>query len=385
MTTAWDTLGVALGTVLGAIASAYAVIAWWTTRRRLRDRPEAGSLGNASGAPGVTILKPLYGADPTLYECLRSFCEQQYPALQIVCGVRDPHDPAIAIVERLQREFPQLALDLVIDARQHGGSLKVSNLINMLERARHPVLIISDSDVRVSRRYLASVVAPLGDPGVGIVTCAYRGVPIGSAWSALLAMFINEWFLPCVYVAASLGSQAFTSGVTMAFRRSTLDAIGGFAAIADHLADDYRMGQLSRRQGLSTVLADVLVETSVDERSLIDLVRHQLRWLRTIRIVQPAGYASTFVTFGLPVTMLGCLIARGGGATLALLGVTALVRVLLHFEVGRGAKRVPQLWVLPFNDLLGFALWCWGFVSRSVHWRQARYRVARDGTVEPIL
>ncbi len=374
--------------VTGA-AMAYAIMASVAALLRRRAR-ESRRVDDSFAAPAVTVLKPLCGAEPQLYECLRSFCDQSYPCFQVVFGVRDPEDPAVAIVRRLQREFPDRDLDLIIDPTQHGSSLKVSNLINMFRAARHDRLVIADSDVRVPRDYLGRVAAPLRDPAVGIVTCAYRGVPRGGPWSLLLAAFVNDWFMPSVYVAAMLGSRLFVSGVTIALRRDALEAIGGFEAIADQLADDYRLGELTRARGLATVLSDVIVETGIDEPAARDLIRHELRWLRTIRAVRPGGYASLGVTFSLPVAALGCLLAASAGTApwvegaLAMLAVTALARLLLHFDIRRKGTAALELWVLPVSDTLAFALWCWGFVSRRVHWRQNRYRVARDGRVEPI-
>jgi len=387
MPSALQLASVWIGTALAAIALAYALIAWLAVRF-WRGAPAgsvpARAVPSASAPPAVTVLKPLCGADPGTYECLRSFCLQRYPGLQIVCGVSDALDPAAAVVRRLQREFPALQLELVIDARQHGSSLKVSNLINMMAQARHDHLVVSDSDVRVAPDYLAGLIPEVDQSGVGIVTCAYRGRARGGFWSLLLALFINDWFMPSVFVSALLGSQAFVSGATIALRRTTLAAIGGFAAIADQLADDYKLGELTRRLGLRTVLSRVRVETDVSEPSAADLLRHELRWLRTIRAVRPASYACSFVTFSVPVAALGCLLAGMSTGSLMLLALTGIVRVMLHFA-NRGAdSALMQLTVLPFNDLLAFGLWCWGFASRRVHWRERRYRVARDGSVRPI-
>jgi ceramide glucosyltransferase len=333
----------------------------------------------------VSVLKPLYGAEPTLYECLRSFCLEAGPQVEILCGVRDERDPAVAVVRRLQQQFGAVALELVIDAREHGESGKVSNLINLLARARHELLVLSDADVVVPAGYLREVTARLADPRVGLVTCAYRGRPGPGPWSALLAAFINDWFIPSVHVAALLGSQVFVSGVTIALRRGTLEAIGGFEAIVDQLADDYRLGQLTRKRGLTTVLAPVVVDSCVEEASLTDLIRHELRWLRTIRAVQPIAYASLFLTFSFPVAAIGCALARGSVVAFGLLALTCLARVLLHCRDRGGAVPPPPLWVLLFNDLLAFGLWIGGFLSRRVYWRSHRYRVSRDGSVQQIV
>lgn len=385
----------ALGTLLAAAALGYAVAAWVAVRL-WRNSGAGRQLGSGSAwlspPPPVTVLKPLCGAEPGLEHSLRSFCEQDYAGgVQIVFGVQHPADPALAVLEKLQRDYPGLDLTVVVDSTRHGTSAKVSNLINMMRAARHDWLVLADSDVRVPRGYLSAVAAPLADPTVGIVTCPYRGIPRPGLWSRLGALFINDWFIPSVRVAALFGSRAFAFGATIALRREALEAIGGFRAIADQLADDYRLGELTRRRGQRTVLSDVVVDTWVDERTLRQLVQHGLRWLRTIRVVRPAGYALSAVTFSVPVALLGCLFADETPLTLWLLAVTVLLRVLLHMAAhapgpagSAPARPWSQLWAIPLADGLGFALWCGAFVTREVQWRQGRYRVARDGSVQPI-
>jgi ceramide glucosyltransferase len=261
----------------------------------------------------------------------------------------------------------------------------VSNLVNMMPPAKHEFFVISDSDVSVARDYLERVVAPLLKDGVGIVTCSYRGVPRKGLWSLLGSQFINEWFIPSVRVAAMGGSRAFASGTTIAIKRRVLAQIGGFMAIADQLADDYRLGELTRRLGLRTVLSDVVVDTSVAEASFEALVRHELRWLRTIRAVRPLGYCMSFVTLGVPVAALGVLLSGGSAAAVALLVITAIARMLLHFNARFEGSRARQLLALPLRDALSVALWSWSFATRRVHWRNDHYQVNRDGSVLPIV
>lgn len=373
--------------MMAAVALGYAGVAWAAVRlcRNSDGEPTAGDGGPSHPIQRpVTVLKPLCGAEPGLDRSLRSFCEQNYAgAVQIVFGVQHPADPALAILEALRRDYPQLDLAVLVDSTRHGASAKVSNLINMMRAARHDWLVLADSDVRVPPGYLAAVTAPLADPEVGIVTCPYRGIPRSGVWSLLGALFVDEWFIPSVRVAALFGSRAFAFGATIALRRDVLDAIGGFAAIADQLADDYRLGELTRARGLRTVLSRVVVETSVDEPTLRQLVQHGLRWLRTIRVVRPWGYAFAGITFSVPVAALGCALAGASPVTLSFLAATLVLRLMLHFEVQTKTSRAP-LWAIALGDVLGFALWCGGFATRKVHWRQARYRVARDGSVQPI-
>ena len=375
------------GMALTASTMAYSLVATLAARRR-RPTPHAAARGAAARArasmPPVTVFKPLCGAEPETYECLRSFCDQDYPEFEVVFGVADAGDPVVAVVERLQEEYPRRALRLVIDRHQHGSSRKVSNLLNMMPTARHDYFVIADSDVRVGRDYLARVVAPLLDAGVGIVTCPYRGVPQPGLWSLMGSQFINEWFMPSVRVAALGGSRAFAFGVTIGLSRRTLARIGGFMAIADQLADDYRLGEMTRRLGLRTVLSEVTVDTCVVEHSLGDLVRHELRWLRTIRAVRPMGYCLSVVTFGVPVAAGGVLLTGGAAPAAMMLAVTAAARILLHLKTRDEGPTLRQLMVLPLRDLLSVVLWSWSFVTRRVYWRNDYFFVNRDGSVLPV-
>ena len=224
-----------------AVLNALAVLIWRLPRRELRT----------PSRPPVTVLKPLCGLEPGLYEHLRSFCQQDYPRFEIVFGVRDQADPACSVVYRLVDEFPELPLKVVINPKLHGNNRKVSNLINMLPHASHELLVISDSDTAVSHDYLTTVTAPLLlDDLVGLVTCIYCGVPTQPIWSRLGAMYVNEWYMPSVVLAWLFGHQGYVSGQTMCLRRDTLAAIGGLEVLADYLADDYRLGELVRRSGL---------------------------------------------------------------------------------------------------------------------------------------
>ena len=374
-----------LGLALAAAAAGYTLLACAAT---LKSRLPAPPLPTARWA--VSVLKPLCGADPGLYGALRSFCELASADVQLICGVQDEADAALAVVRRLQREFPQVDIEIVIDGARHGSSAKVSNLINMMKRVRHDCLIVSDSDIRAPRNCLAAVLAPLADPSVGIVTCAYRAVPVPGIWSELAAVFVDEWFIPGVRVAALFGSRSFAFGAMIALRRATLERIGGFASIAGQLADDYRLGELTRRAGLRTVLAETTVETFIEEKTASALVAHELRWLRTIRIVRPLGFAFSFVTFGIPIATLGVLCSAGAGATVALLAITAVARFFLRARSlrARNGMGFRRLWrsvgLVLAADTLGLALWCWSFSSRRVCWRQKYYEIASDGSMTPV-
>jgi len=371
----------AIGLVLTAVGALYSGAAWLLLRRWREAAPQA-----ATWRPAVTVLKPLCGAEPQLAECLRSLARQTYPDLQVVFGVREASDPAVAIVEQLREQFPALDIDLVVDSRAHGENLKASNLINMLPRARHAVVIISDSDVRVEAGYLDAVIAALAPSDVGAVTCLYRGRPGTGLWSRVAALFINDWFFPSVLVSRALGDRSFGSGVTIALRRSTLEAIGGLQVIADHLADDWLICAHVRRLGLKTVLSPVVVETEIADEGLRAHVSRELRWMRTIRTVEPLGYAFMGLSIYLPVALLGALLAWPspwalGLATLALFG-----RVGIHLEQRRraGARLGYDLPLIPLRDGLLLAEWIAGFVGRGVSWRGRRYRVRSGGALSPL-
>jgi ceramide glucosyltransferase len=358
----------------------YGVIAWLAVRRQL-----GAPHGAPRGMPPVTVLKPLCGAETETYECLRSFCDQQYAAFEVIFGVADPNDPVIAVAQRLRREFPQRRVQIIIDSRQHGSSRKVSNLVNMLTYANYDYLVVSDSDVRVLPDYLGKVVAPLLEPDVSIVTCPYRGVSRGGFWSLLETMFINQWFMPSVRVAAMAGSRAFAFGASIALRREVLLRIGGFMSIVDQLADDYRLGELTRGLGLRTVLSDVVVEIAVAERSFEELFEHELRWLRTIRTLRPAGYFFSLVTFTIPVALIATCLSWGAPPALIMLAIAVLARYLLHLQTRQSGATAVQLLIVPFRDMLSLSLWAVSFLNRRVRWRDDHFEVTADGSAELVV
>jgi ceramide glucosyltransferase len=337
--------------------------------------------------PPVSLLKPLCGLEHGLYENLRSHFQLDYPALQIVFGVRDASDPALQVAERLRAEFPEADVALVADRRQHGANPKLSNLINMMAAARNEVLVLSDSDMRVPPDYLKRVVGPLGDPRIGAVTCAYTAHPATPGLAArLAALQINDGFLPSVLVAASSGEVDFCMGATIALRRDALHALGGFLALRDVLADDYEIGHRLVDRGYRVRLSDCIVETVATETDLKELVLHELRWARTIRTMRPLGFAGLFVTQTLSMCVLAALALRldgaGSGAPIALLALGAGVRLLLHLEVVRRFA-VPRgtSWLVPLRDALSLGIWAASFMGRRVTWRGQYFTVGQDGSL----
>lgn len=369
-----------LGIGLTFAAAGYACVALWATWKssRLRDN------GHPANLQPVTVLKPLHGAEPRLYENLHTFCLQTHPDYQLVFGIREADDPAIAVVQRLREAFPQRSIALAVDQRVYGANFKVSNLMNMLPHAQHDWLVLADADISVPTDYLTRVTAPLADASVGIVTCLYHGIPGPSFWSRLGRLFIDDWFAPSVQLSHAFGSTRFAFGSTIALRRDALQTIGGFEALRDTLADDFWLGELTRRAGLRTVLSEVVVGTDVGESQLKELWSHELRWLRTIRSIAPAGFAMTFVCFTSPLLLLGLCLAPGP-VTAALAALGGGARVLLHFLQRRSGNRAfawHEVLLIPLRDTLLLMEWAAALAGWQVRWR-GQVMHARGGGSAP--
>ena len=336
----------------------------------------------------VSVLKPLRGDDGQLYENLRSFCEQDYPRFEVIFGVEGLDDPAVAVVDRLIREFPHLELRLVVDDRAIGTNRKASNLANIIRQARHDTFIVADGDMRVAPAYIRTVVAPLEDRTVGLVTCLYYGVARRDVASRLNAMFINEWFLPAALVGARLERLRHAFGATIACRRDTLRAIGGFEAVADHLADDYMLGWLASRRGLRVALSPYLVENVVAERDLRSLFFHELRWARTLRTVRPVSYLCSLFTYGIPVSLLWAGVGTAGRVALFTAGIhvglRCLGRAMLYRSLGRRVEW-SETWLVPIRDTASFVLGVLSFLGQTVRWHDELFRVRRDGRLEHLV
>jgi ceramide glucosyltransferase len=331
--------------------------------------------------PPVSILKPLRGEDPALADNLRSFLRQDYPRFQLICGVADGGDPAVPIVRGLMTEFPQADIALVIDSTRRGTNLKVANLRNMLPAARHDVLVLADSDMRVAPGYLAAVTAPLVSEGeVGLVTCLYRARSAGGIWSDLASLHINHGFLPQALVGESLGQGAGCFGATMAFDRATLAAAGGFEALADTLADDHALGLAVRGLGKRVELSPYIVDDIVVEHDFLRLFRHELRWARTIRLVAPAGFSGSVVTFPVPLALLALCLGAAPLAATVMLALALLARGLAGRHIDRALRlKAAPLWLLPIRDMLSFGVFIASFLGRSVAWRDRRFRIGSGG------
>ena len=339
----------------------------------------AGARSMPPSAAAVTLLKPLHGAEPRLAENLASFLDQRHDGpIQVACGVQRADDPAIATVEALVARGTA-RVDLVLDPTRHGANGKIANLINMSPHAAHDVLILSDSDIAVNVDYLASVLAVLGAPEVGAVTCLYRGRGDAGFWSRVAAAGLDWQFLPGAVVGLATGAARPCMGSTIALSRATLERIGGFAAFADVLADDHAIGAAVRGRGLAVAVPPMLVVHGCDERSLAALWRHEVRWARTVRAVTPgAAFAASVVTYPLPIAILGLPFAPLPALIAA--GIALGARLVVALTVARIAGNRPAaLLLLPLRDCLSLAVFVASFVTRSVDWRGARLTIGGDG------
>lgn len=328
--------------------------------------------------PPVTVLKPLCGADPGLEAHLTALLRQGYPELQVVCGVSDAADPAIAVVHRVMDRFPKADIELVVDPTQHGSNLKVGNLINMMRAVRHELLVIADSDVAPHDGYLDQAVEPFADPGVGLVTFLYVGRPLLDTASRLGAIGINHGFLPSALVARWLGRDDGCFGATIALPAALLRRMGGFEAVADKLADDWELGAMVRKQGLKIAIAACPVALTVAEHDLQNLFGHEVRWGRTIAAVDRASYIASVITQPVALALLTVLI--GGWRWLPLLALGVAVRAWV-VRVQERALGLPNgsLADLLLRDLLSFVVFVTACCGKTVLWRGKRFAVGSDG------
>jgi ceramide glucosyltransferase len=358
------------------ISVAYLAVVLWCAARFVARPPAANGW-----RPPVSVLKPLCGLEPFLEENLRSFCTQDYPEYEVVLGVRTPDDPAARVIDRLSAEGHGCRLELVADGRMFGPNAKVSNLANMYEHAKHDVIVVADSDMRVDRTWLAHVVAPLGDPEVGLVTCLYRARALGDLPSTLGAMHVNEWFAPAVLVAARFSAGPFGFGSTLALRRETLKAVGGFRALSEYLADDYVLAARVAERGRRIALSPTVVDMVVSEPRLGSLLAHELRWARVVRSVRPLGWTFSGLTHALPLALAYCIASTFSPVSTVMLGLALSLRIAVHTLVpsclGVPARRAP--WLIPLRDALSLVVWALSFLGSTVEWRGQRMSVCRGG------
>jgi ceramide glucosyltransferase len=407
------TIVASVTTILTFAGIFYYIAVLWSARSFIRRggnplKPNEGLNGEPSFAPAVSILKPVKGLDPGMYEAFASHCRQEYAGdYEILFGVSSLSDPAeapvVAAIERLQSEFPERNIRLIECPERLGPNGKMGSVVQLARHARYEHLILNDSDIRVGRRYLARVMGEfspmsenpdVGHPKlrktkhVGMVTAPYRGQAHGTLGSKLEALGISTDFFPGVLVALKMdGEIRFGLGSTLAVSRTALDAIGGFAPLVDALADDYELGRRVAEAGYGVALSREIVDTSVPAYSLEGYFAHQLRWARAIRDSRRAGYVGLMFTYGLPWAVLNVVASGFAIESLALLSLACLARVTVALGVGVGILNDRQvlrdLWLLPVRDLTAMAVWVWSFAGNTVTWRGQRFRLEK-GVLKPV-
>lgn len=374
------TIVAALTTVLTFIGLAYYILAMWSARafhrHSLRPLPDY--------QPGVSILKPVKGSDPGMYEAFVSHCRQQYEGpYEILFGVSSMDDPAAEAVERLQRDFPDRAIRLIVCPELLGPNGKVSNLVQMLPHAAYDYILINDSDIQVSNFYLRRIMGCFQKPRqrggrVGMVTALYRGIAHGTLGSRMEALGIATDFIPGVLTARRMeGGLHFGLGATLALSREALTAIGGLQPLVDYLADDYELGARVTAQGFEIALSWEVVETSIPPYTWPQFLSHQIRWSRSTRNSRKRGYAGLVFAYGLPWAILNYVAWGGSMPSMALLIVAVLARAAMALTIGVGILGDRQvlidLWVVIPRDLIAMGLWAWSYAGNTVCWRGERF------------
>ncbi|MDP9038932.1 MAG: bacteriohopanetetrol glucosamine biosynthesis glycosyltransferase HpnI [Acidobacteriota bacterium] len=373
----------------------YMLLALWSARDfgRLARRMRGEEIDGPRFAPDVSILKPVKGVDPRMYGGLASHCRQTYAGqYEILFAVSDLADPAVAVIQRLQAEFPSAAIRVVECRERLGTSGKVSNLVQAFEQAQYPYVLINDSDIRVSPHYLTRVMRCFGADGVGMVTAPYLGrtAAEGAAltvWARLEALGISTDFLPGVLTARKLeGGIRFGLGSTLAVSRAALEAAGGLAPLVEYLADDYELGARVAAAGFRVELSAEVVETTVPAYTFRGFLEHQLRWARSTRDSRRLGYLGLGISYAVPWAMLNCVATGFELWSFSLLSLVLLARVAVALSVGVGVLNDPQvlrdLCLLPVRDWFGLIFWAWSFASDEVVWRGERFRL-RQGRIVP--
>jgi len=364
---------VLLALLAGALVnSLLSIVAAW---RYLSVRPP----GLAFPEP-VSILKPLSGLDPGLESNLRTFFEQDYPAFEILFAVREPDDPAGAVVKKLQQEYPEIPARLLVTGESPYPNAKVHSLSVVLAAATNDLVVMSDSDTRVNPRLLATVAAEFQDVHLGVATCPYRAVPDSSLGSRLEALSMNTDFIAGILVARMIEGMRFAVGPTIVARRRVLLAMGGFERLKDYLAEDFVMGRFAAEAGYGVILSSYVIEHHIGSTDLGHNAAHRLRWARSTRRSRPLGYLGQLFTMPLPLALLLCAAKPVCWPALLL---TFAARAMAAYVVSARVLEVKINWLLlPLEDIISFGFWIAGFFGNTIIWRGRRYRLHRDGRFE---
>ncbi|MBI4387384.1 MAG: bacteriohopanetetrol glucosamine biosynthesis glycosyltransferase HpnI [Elusimicrobia bacterium] len=366
----------------GAFTILFGALSVWGARR-FRFRRFAAH----PAPPPVTILKPIKGTDPDMYRNLSSFLSQDYAHFQVLFCIQNPEDPALPVLKRLREDFPQVDMDIIVSKSRIGYNPKVNNLANAYPFAKHEILLISDSDVRVETDFLRRVAAPFADARVGLVTCFYRISHASGLANILEGLSVNAQFLPQGLAAAFLMRLRFAMGAVIAVRRRAFDACGGFQTLGQHLADDFILGQSVVNAGYRLEFSDALVDCVPGSSNLAEHLTHLTRWTRTIRVCRPWGYAGLLLTQGFSLLTAALLLFGPDVATVAAWLAVGLWRVLtlawIHLAYLSNPGILTQLPFVPLADWLQTGAWLLGFRSRSVLWRGERYQILLGGRLVP--
>ena len=334
----------------------------------------------AASSEPISILKPLAGADLDLESNLRTFFEQDYPAFELLFAVREPGDPAVSVVEKLRREYAHIPAQLLVTGEPPYPNAKAFSLGRMSQAAANDLVVMSDSDTRVTPSLLRTVSAEFVGNNLGVSTCPYRAVPGPSLWSRLEATGMNTDFIAGILVARMLEGMKFAVGPTIVARRSVLQSIGGFERLKDYLAEDFVLGKFAAEAGHGVILSSYVIEHHIGDSTLAENIAHRLRWARSTRRSRPLGYAGQLFTMPVPLALIACAVApRLWPVSL----LTVAVRALAAYVVSARVLRTRINWLLvPIEDLLGFIFWISGFFGNTVVWRGRRYRLRADGRFE---
>ena len=369
--------------LLALAGAAYFGLSVWAARRFKR---KSVTVVASDFAPPVSLLKSLKGLDPHMYAAFRSHCLQDYGEYELLFGVSDPNDPALELVARLQREFPQRAVRVVACPTSLGLNGKVSTLAQLLPQARYEHILINDSDIVAGPDYLRRVMREFAGENVGMVTTLYRGLAGKTLPSKIEALGLSTDFMGGVLVAREMeGGVRFALGATIATTRSVLREIGGLEALVDHLGDDYELGARTAAAGYKVELADAVVETALPDYTWREFWAHQMRWARNVKDRRRAQYFGLIVTFGLAWGILAVLAAPQAWWTWVALAIVALLRISAAIAIGRGVLDDPSvlhdLWLLPPRDFAVLGVWLASFAGDEIEWRGLKFRV-RDGKLE---
>jgi ceramide glucosyltransferase len=373
-----------IGSIFYYLYSLYATVVFFKQKQEI----------DPDFSPPLTILKPLCGLDWESYTALTSFCQQDYPLYQIIFSVQDSQDPSIGIIQKIQQDFPDLDIELVIRDRETalgdrvlGINPKINNLANGATKAKYPILVLSDSDIQVEKDYLKTIIQPFADPLVGVVTCLYNSLTEG--WLAgFEALDITSQFCPKVLTARQLQGVKFAFGSTIAIRQETLDKIGGLVTVADYLADDYQLGYLPSQNGYKVILSPYLVEHRLGNVTLKEFIDRQIRWFKCIKVERFWGYVGLIFTYGIINSFVLLLLTQRSLFGWSVFGLVWNVRFLTAYLITikylKDSTAKEFFLLIPLRDLVSFGIWCYSFSGDKVIWRGETYQLLPNGKLSQL-